>query len=89
MNTGKRHKLVAIHIKGNHYFTTDVIRERMYLQTANFLQFPHGRYSENLLRRDRTTIANLYESNGFRDVKVTSTSVDNYLGIAGQSRRDD
>ena len=83
VNTGKRHKLVAIRIKGNHYFSTDVIRERMYLQKANFLQFPHGRYSENLLRRDRTTISNLYEANGFRDVKVTSTSVDNYLGVPG------
>jgi outer membrane protein insertion porin family len=83
VNTGKRHKLVAIHIKGNHYFSTEVIRERMYLQKANFLQFPHGRYSESLLRRDRTNISNLYESNGFRDVKVTSTSIDNYLGVPG------
>jgi outer membrane protein insertion porin family len=83
VNTGKRHKLVAIDITGNHYFTTDVIRERMYLQTASLLQFPHGRYSESLVRRDRDSIANLYESNGFRDVKVTSTSTDNYLGKEG------
>ena len=40
VNTGKRHKLVAIHIKGNHYFSTDVIRERMYLQKANFAAVP-------------------------------------------------
>ena len=71
VNTGKRHKLVEITINGNHYFTTDVIRERMYLQKANLLQFPHGRYSENLVRRDRDNIVNLYQSNGFRDVKVT------------------
>ena len=83
VNTGKRHKLVAITIKGNHYFSTDVIRERMYLQTANLLQFPHGRYSENLLRRDRDTISNLYQSNGFRDVKVTSHSIDDYRGKVG------
>ena len=55
VNTGKRHKLVAIAITGNHYFSSDVIRERMYLQTASFLQFPHGRYSESLARRDRDT----------------------------------
>ena len=72
VNTGKRHRLVSIAIKGNKYFTTDVIRERMFLQPARRLQFPHGRFSENLLRRDRDTIINLYESNGFRDVKVTS-----------------
>ena len=80
VNTGKRHKLVAIAITGNHYFSSDVIRERMYLQTANWLQFPHGRYSESLVRRDRESISNLYESNGFRDVKVTSRSTDAYLG---------
>src|ERR1017187_3857771 len=80
VNTGKRHKLVAIAITGNHYFSSDVIRERMYLQTANWLQFPHGRYSESLVRRDRESISNLYESNGFRDVKVTSRATDAYLG---------
>ena len=80
VNTGNRHKLVAIAITGNHYFSAEVIRERMYLQTASFLQFPHGRYSESLLRRDRDSIANLYESNGFHDVKVTSKATDHYLG---------
>jgi outer membrane protein assembly complex protein YaeT len=83
VNTGNRHHLVAIAITGNHYFAADVIRERMYLQTASFLQFPHGRYSESLVRRDRDNIANLYQSNGFRDVKVTSHSTDNYLGKEG------
>jgi outer membrane protein insertion porin family len=83
VNKGKRHKLVEITIQGNHYFSTDVIRERMYLQTANFLQFPHGRYSENLVRRDRDNIANLYLSNGFRDVKVTAVSSDDYRGKVG------
>ena len=34
INTGKRHKLVGITIQGNKYFTTDAIRERMFLQTA-------------------------------------------------------
>jgi outer membrane protein assembly complex protein YaeT len=80
VNTGKRHKLVAISITGNRYFAADVIRERMYLQAASFLQFPRGRYSESLVRRDRDSIVNLYESNGFRDVKVDSHVTDNYLG---------
>ena len=80
VNTGKRHKLEAISITGNKYFSNDVIRERMYLQTASLLQFPRGRYSESLLRRDRDNITNLYESNGFRDVKVISHAIDGYLG---------
>ncbi len=83
VNTGKSHRLVSIAIRGNKYFSTDVIRERMYLQTANLLQFPHGRYSESLVRRDRENIENLYASNGFRDAKVTAGSVDDYLGRAG------
>ena len=45
---GERHKVTAILISGNKVFDTTTIRERMYLRAASFLQFPHGRYSENL-----------------------------------------
>jgi outer membrane protein assembly complex protein YaeT len=83
INEGARHRLAAIVIQGNRYFSTPSIRERMFLQTANFLQFPHGRYSENLLRRDRDAIASLYQSNGFRDVKITSRTEDDFQGKAG------
>lgn len=83
INTGKRHRLVKIGIVGNRYFTTEDIRERMFLQTRSWLQFPHGRYSEALLRQDEETISNLYQSNGFRDVKVTHRVMDNYEGKPG------
>jgi len=83
VNTGRRHKLVAIEISGNKYFRTEAIRERMYLQRAAFLQFPHGRYSENLLARDEDSISNLYQTNGFRDVKVSHTIQDDYGGKPG------
>ncbi|HEX3878331.1 MAG TPA: POTRA domain-containing protein [Bryobacteraceae bacterium] len=69
--TGDRRKVTAIVITGNKVFDTNTIRERMYLRAANFLQFPHGRYSENLVNRDEDSIRNLYQSNGYRDVKVT------------------
>ncbi len=69
--SGPRHKVTAMVIDGNKAFDTASIRERMYLRTAYFLQFPHGRYSENLLSRDEDSIRNLYLSNGYRDVKVT------------------
>src|SRR5258708_7644810 len=81
--TGKHHKLVSITIEGNRYFTVETIRARMFLQTANLLQFPHGRYSGNLLRRDQDTIRNLYQSNGFRDVKVTAEAHDDFRGKPG------
>jgi outer membrane protein insertion porin family len=69
--TGPLHKVTGIEISGNQYFRTETLRERMYLRTAAFLEFPHGRYSENLVSRDEDSISNLYQSNGFRDVKVT------------------
>ena len=83
INEGERHKLVHVAIEGNRYFSTESIRERMFLHTANFLQFRHGRYSGNLLRRDRDSIVSLYQSNGFRDVRVTSRTEDDYKGNAG------
>jgi outer membrane protein insertion porin family len=83
INTGRRHRLVSIEIAGNKYFSSEAIRERMFLQKANFLQFPHGRYSESLLRRDEESIRNLYESNGFREVAVTHRTEDNYRGKSG------
>ena len=84
INTGARHKLVAIRFDGNQYFTADTLRERMYLQTASLLQFRHGRYSENLMARDESSIRSLYQSNGFRDVKVDHEVVDNYQNKPGE-----
>jgi outer membrane protein assembly complex protein YaeT len=83
VSTGKRHRLVALEIRGNRYFDAETIRERLFLQKASFLQFPHGRYSESLLSRDEDSIVNLYQSNGFRDVRVTHRLEDNYRGKAG------
>ncbi|MGH9937283.1 MAG: POTRA domain-containing protein, partial [Blastocatellia bacterium] len=79
INTGPRHRLVNIAIEGNRYFDTETIRERMFMLPRS-LQFRHGRYSESLRERDLETISNLYRENGFRDVKVTSVTQDNYNG---------
>lgn len=83
VNTGNRHRLVAIQVAGNRYFSTEAIRERMFLHTAAFLQFPHGRYSTGLLARDEDTIVNLYHSNGFRDARVTHRVEDDFQGKSG------
>lgn len=72
ISRGMRYKLVRIGITGNHYFDTGTIRDRMFMQPAGFLILRHGRYSEAFQRRDEQSIANLYTSNGFRDVQVTS-----------------
>jgi outer membrane protein insertion porin family len=83
VNLGKRHKLVRLNISGNKYFDTPTIRERMYLIPASW-QFRQGRYSESYRRRDEEAIMDLYRENGFRDVKVTSSTVDDYQGKIGQ-----
>ena len=82
IETGPRHKLEYIGITGNKYFDSETIRERLLLRTASFLQFPHGRYSESLLSQDEASTVSLYQSNGFRDAKVTHRLVDSYQGKA-------
>src|SRR5579875_732578 len=76
---GPRRKLVHIDILGNDYFTLETIRERMFLQTKSIV-LRYGRYSETFRTNDQRAIENLYQANGFRDVKVTSSVETNYKG---------
>jgi outer membrane protein assembly complex protein YaeT len=79
---GIRHRFAYLEIAGNKYFDNKTIRERMFLIPKSF-EFRRGRYSEALRHRDENSIVDLYESNGFRDVKVTSRVVDDYAGRKG------
>lgn len=83
INTGERFRLVRVEIKGNRYFRTEAIRERMVLQQATFPASPRGRYSESLLSQDERSITNLYQSNGFRDVRVAHVIENPYRGTRG------
>jgi outer membrane protein insertion porin family len=83
VDLGRRYKLVHVEIRGNKFFSTGDLRERMFLKEAGFLRLRHGRYSETFLERDREAIANLYKANGFRDVEVTSSVQKNYKGNPG------
>jgi len=67
---GPRYRLTGLDIKGNEYFDTKTIRERMSITPATLLRYRNGRYSEDLLRKDVDSIQYLYRANGFRDVKV-------------------
>ncbi len=78
---GPRHKFVYLGVAGNQYFPSDTIRERLYLQPAQFPRFPYGRFSDVYLRQDIQSIESLYTSNGFRDVKVTWKTEDDYRGV--------
>lgn len=83
ISRGRRYKLVRVAIDGNRYFDNGTIRERMFLQPAS-LRMRHGRYSEAFRKKDEENITNLYHSNGFRDVKVTSTVDRDYQGNSSQ-----
>lgn len=80
---GQRYKLVNLTLTGNSYFTEEDLRERMFIQPAT-LTMRSGRYSEAFRKKDEENIANLYRSNGFRDVKVTSDVNRNYGGKEGE-----
>jgi len=71
IDRGARHKLLRVDIDGNKYFPEYLIRERMNLQPAGWL-LSHGRYSQSLLARDISAVNELYRTNGFSKVQVTS-----------------
>ena len=83
ISRGPRFKLVHLELVGNKYFDEETLRERMFLEPASFF-LRHGRYSEAFRKKDEENIQNLYRSNGFRDVKVTSERVSNYEGKEDQ-----
>jgi outer membrane protein assembly factor BamA len=78
VDRGVKHKVVAVDLKGNKYFTDDLLLERMRVQKSDLYQ-RSGRYSPALVSGDVTAIQSLYRANGFdqatvtTDVKDTST----------------
>jgi outer membrane protein insertion porin family len=75
---GERRILARVNIRGNHYFQTSQIRERIFLRQNGFIRLRYGRYSEGLAHRDEQAIEALYRDNGFQDCKVTTTVQDDY-----------
>jgi outer membrane protein insertion porin family len=82
ISRGQRYKLVEVKLEGNRYFNNETIRERMFLEPASW-RLRHGRYSEAMRNKDEENIANLYRSNGFRDVRATSVVDRSYKGKTG------
>lgn len=78
---GPHHRFVHLGITGNRYFITETIRERLYIQPAEFPRFPYGRFSQAYLAQDVQSIRNLYTANGFQNAKVTTQIVDDYGGV--------
>ena len=71
VDRGVKHKVVAVDLEGNKYFTDDLLRERMRVQKGNAYQ-RSGRYSPALVAADVSAIQALYRANGFDEAKVTT-----------------
>ena len=83
VDAGPLHKLVRVDFKGNQYFTSDVLLARMQVQPAGRL-LSRGRFSQSLLASDVRGLKELYQANGFDQVKITSNVIDNYQGVINQ-----
>ena len=84
IDPGAPHKVVAVDITGNHYFDRAHLRALMSVQPAGRV-LSHGIYNQRLLNEDVSGIEDLYRSNGFSQVKVTSQVTDNYKGRGTRS----
>ncbi len=71
MDRGIKHKVVAVDLKGNKYFSDEMLRERMRVKKADLYQ-RSGRYSPGLVASDVAAIQALYRANGFDEAKVTT-----------------
>lgn len=84
VDKGTKHKVMAVNIKGNKYFDTDTIQERLSVKKADLYQRA-GRFSQALVKADSDAIQALYRANGFSEAKVTGTAKDVDKNSKGQA----
>ena len=83
VDKGERHRVEAVLIKGNKYFSEDTLRERVRVQKAD-LYVRNGKYSQALVTADVGSIQAIYRANGFGAAKVTSAVRDVDTGKNGK-----
>ena len=71
VDKGRKHKVLAVTLKGNKYFSDDLLRERMQVMKADNYQ-RSGKYSQSLVTSDVNSIEALYRANGYNKAKVTT-----------------
>lgn len=67
---GTRRKVERVSIEGNHYFDTATLMDLVSVHAADVLD-RHGLFSQALVASDVNALENVYQSNGFSQVKVT------------------
>jgi outer membrane protein assembly factor BamA len=78
---------VEVALKGNKYFTTDLLLERMKVQKGNAYQ-RSGRYSPGLVASDVSSIQALYRANGFDEATVTTDVKDHSNEASGKPLKE-
>ena len=83
VDKGEKHKVVSVVVKGNKYFGSELLTDRLKIQKADSYQRA-GKYSAELVKADQNGLESLYRANGFKDAKVTSSVVDAETGKGGK-----
>ena len=84
---GTKHKVSSVTIVGNHYFNTDLLKERMRVQKAD-AYLRTGRYSPALMRADLNSIQGLYRANGFDKVTISTSIKDTDTSNSGRKLKE-
>ena len=86
VNKGVKHKVGSVTIVGNHYFDTDLLKERMQVAKAD-LYLRNGRYSPTLMKSDEDSILALYRANGFSDATISTVTKDIDTSKSGKNMK--
>ncbi|MGP8259101.1 MAG: POTRA domain-containing protein [Acidobacteriaceae bacterium] len=84
---GVKHKVGSVTITGNHYFNTDLLKERMRVQKAD-AYLRTGRYSPALMKADVESILALYRANGFDKAAITTSIQDTDTAKSGKKLKE-
>jgi outer membrane protein assembly factor BamA len=84
---GGKHKVGSVTIAGNHYFDTELLKERMRVQKAD-AYLRTGRYSPALMKADVESILALYRANGFDKATITTSIADNDTAKPGKKLKE-
>jgi outer membrane protein assembly complex protein YaeT len=74
VSPGPKHGTATLEIEGNHYFTTDDIRNRIKTRPNQFLK--RAVFSSQILDEDKRTIEAMYNNAGFEGTVVTTSAED-------------
>lgn len=88
VDLGARHLVSSVAVAGNHYFSKDLILQRISIRPKSLIA-RHGLFSQQMVRNDVGSIEALYQANGFSDVKVTPKVIDLGREVRGREVRAD